>query len=94
MRNTLALLAAVVVIVLALGYFLNWYSLVGIESQGGSHRLQIDVNTSKIKSDIDKGKTKLQQTIEEFKESADEPDVHGKLPSSSPDQSKEPVFRF
>lgn len=72
MRNTLALLAAVVVIVLVLGYFLNWYSLVGVESQGGTHRLQIDVDTKKIKADIDKGKNKLKDTFNEFKESTDD----------------------
>jgi hypothetical protein len=91
MRNTLALLAAIAVLVLALGYFLGWYDLVGVESNGAGHRLQIDVNTNKIKSDIDKGATKIKETIREFQEAGEEGG-----PTKTPDLPKErdPAFRF
>ncbi|MCS6977260.1 MAG: hypothetical protein NZM31_09685 [Gemmatales bacterium] len=80
MKNLLALLAAVVIIVLVVGYFLNWYSIVGIENQSGGHRLQIDVNTDKIKADLKRGKEKLKETWEDFQELPD----HAKTPAEMP----------
>jgi cytoskeletal protein RodZ len=93
MRNTLALLAAVVLIVLVLGYFLNWYSLVGVENNTGSTRLQIDLNTSKIKSDINKGKEKLKDTIEDIQEATNDANPPANLPTA-PSKAGEKVFRF
>jgi len=93
MRNTLALLAAVVLIVLVLGYFLNWYSLVGVESQGGGHRLQIDLNTSKIKADISKGKEKLKETIQEIQDVSENAKTPAELPAA-PKTGSEKIFRF
>lgn len=80
MKNLLALLALVVIIVLVVGYFLNWYSVVGIENQSGGHRLQIDVNTDKIKADLRRGKEKLKETFEEFQDMSD----HAKTPAEMP----------
>ncbi len=80
MKNLLALLALVVIVVLVVGYFLNWYSVVGIENQSGGHRLQIDVNTDKIKADLRRGKEKLKETFEDFQDLSE----HAKTPAEMP----------
>jgi hypothetical protein len=80
-RNLLALLAAFCLTVLVAGYFLNWYTFVGIESHGGNHRLQIDVNTEKIKEDLRRGKEKLRQTWEELQDVSDQTKTPAELPA-------------
>jgi hypothetical protein len=60
----LAFLAAVVLTVAVLGWYLDWYK-VGTHSAGeGHHNLSIDINTTKIGSDLQKGEENLQKILE------------------------------
>jgi hypothetical protein len=56
MRNLLALVGAVVVLVVGLGWYLEWYKL-GTEPAGSGHRkVNADVNTDKITEDLKKAR--------------------------------------
>ena len=55
MRNLLALIGAVVVLVVGLGWYLGWYTL-GTEPAGeGRQKITVDVNTDQIKNNLKKG---------------------------------------
>jgi hypothetical protein len=64
MRNLLALLGAAVVTFAVVGWFLGWYSVKATPGKDGQTHVHIGLNTDKIKTDIDKGKTKLFGLIE------------------------------
>jgi hypothetical protein len=51
MRNLLALIGAVVVLFVGLGWYLGWYKFAIEPSANGQQRIQLDVNTDKILSD-------------------------------------------
>ncbi len=54
MRNLLALIGAVVVLFVGLGWYLGWYSFVLSPGAEGKQRLQVDVDTKKITDDAKK----------------------------------------
>ena len=51
MRNLLALIGAVVVAFVGLGWYLGWYSFALSPSGDGKQRIQVDVDTNKIAED-------------------------------------------
>jgi hypothetical protein len=65
MRNMLALFAAVVLTVVGLGWYLDWYKVRSQPaSVPGHHGVGIDINTNKIGVDLQKGEQKLQQMLD------------------------------
>lgn len=54
MRNLLALIGAVVVLFVGLGWYLGWYSFTLSPGTEGKQRLQVDVDTKKITDDAKK----------------------------------------
>ncbi len=64
MRNMLAFLAAVVLTVGGLGWYLDWYKVHTNPAADGHHNLSIDINTPKIGSDLQKGEENLQKILE------------------------------
>ncbi len=64
MRNMLAFLAAVVLTVAGLGWYLDWYKVNSHPAGEGHHNLSIDINTNKIGTDLQKGEENLQKILE------------------------------
>jgi hypothetical protein len=64
MRNMLAFLAAVVLTVAGLGWYLDWYKVRTHPAEEGHHNLSIDINTNKIGTDLQKGEENLQKILE------------------------------
>jgi hypothetical protein len=64
MRNMLAFLAAVVLTVGGLGWYLDWYKVRSHPAEEGHHNLSIDINTTKIGTDLQKGEENLQKILE------------------------------
>jgi hypothetical protein len=65
MRNMLALFATVILTVVGLGWYLDWYKVRSQPaSVPGQHSVNIDINTSKISTDLQKGEQKIQQILE------------------------------
>jgi len=72
MRNLLALLAAAVLVVGGLGWYLNWFKVQSVTEPLGHRSVNIDINGTKIKQDIHEGETKVQDALnkEEHKNDA------------------------
>ncbi len=66
MRNLLALLAAVVLIVAGLGWYLGWYHVQTTPTADGHREIKVDVDTKKITADVKKGVQEGTQKVEEF----------------------------
>ena len=82
MRNLLALVGAVVVIVAGLGYFLGWYKL-GVESGSPGHpKFNVEVESDKIKQDLKKGREEVSEILHNGSSSVNKT-VEG-LPTSLP----------
>jgi hypothetical protein len=65
MRNMLALFAAGLLTVVGLGWYLDWYKVRSQPaSVPGQHSVGIDINTTKIGTDLQKGEQKIQQMLE------------------------------
>src|SRR5205085_2827813 len=59
MRNTLAFLGALVLAVVALGWYLGWYQVFLAPGQGGHETVKVDIDTKKVSDDLKKGEEKL-----------------------------------
>jgi hypothetical protein len=60
----LAFLAAVVLTVAVLGWYLDWYKVGTHPAAEGHQNLSIDINTTKIGEDLQKGEQNLQKILE------------------------------
>jgi hypothetical protein len=71
MRNLLAFLATALIAFLALGWYLGWYSFQRIPATAGGHQsFNIDINGSKIGSDLQKGEDKIHNMLDKSKAGA------------------------
>jgi hypothetical protein len=64
MRNLLAFFGAAVVVLLGLGWYLGWYSITSQNAGPGQTRLQVDINKTKITTDVEEGAHKTAETIQ------------------------------
>jgi hypothetical protein len=65
MRNLLALGALLILVFVGLGWYLGWYKIVGAPTGDGHTKIQIDLNTNKIKTDVGKGEAKVHDWLTE-----------------------------
>jgi hypothetical protein len=66
MRNTLALLAAGVLAVAGLGWYLGWYQVKSTPLPDGHRAINIDVNGKKIAEDVNKEIKQGSQKLDEI----------------------------
>ena len=66
MRNTLALLAAGVLAVAGLGWYLGWYQVKSTPLPDGHRAINIDVNAQKIVEDVNKEIKQGSQKLDEI----------------------------
>jgi hypothetical protein len=64
MRNTLAFLAAAVLVIAGLGWYLDWYKVGTVPAAGGHREVTIDINGKKVSADVKKGAEKGAEEIE------------------------------
>src|SRR5262249_31146342 len=55
MRNLLAFLAAAVLVFLAMGWYLGWYTFRTVPTSPGHHGYTIDIDTKKTEHDVQQG---------------------------------------
>jgi hypothetical protein len=80
MKNMLALVGAVVVLVAGLGWYLGWYKL-GVEKGTPGHpKVNVEVESDKIKADLKKGKETVGEFIKEHENGKGVPGVPTSLP--------------
>jgi hypothetical protein len=66
MRNTLALLAAGLIVVAGVGWYLGWYRVQTTPSSDGHQHISIDVNKKKIAEDVKHGVQEGTHKVEDF----------------------------
>ena len=64
MRNLLALLAAVVLLVAGIGWYRGWYRVQNSPTSPGHHAVNIDIDKDKIGKDLHEGEEELQKVLE------------------------------
>lgn len=65
MRNLLAFLAAVLLTLAGVGWYLDWYHIRSTPIEGGQKSVTVDINTKKIGEDLLKAEQKIQQRLAE-----------------------------
>ncbi|MGL6096224.1 MAG: hypothetical protein ACRC7O_10565 [Fimbriiglobus sp.] len=61
MRNMLALIGLVVVTFCGVGWYRGWYSFEMSPGESGKQRIQVDVDTDRIKSDAKEATQRIEQ---------------------------------
>jgi UDP-N-acetyl-D-mannosaminuronate dehydrogenase len=85
MRNILAFLAASVICIAGLGYYLGWYSVQSTAGAAGKRQVNIDIDSRKISDDLQKGTEKLQHVIDQSRSAeATSPTTKSKLENTQP----------
>jgi hypothetical protein len=67
MKSFLAFLALVVIVVLGVGYYLNWFKFSSTSS-GDTLNINTQVNKNKINEDVEHAKQKIQGGAQDLKE--------------------------
>lgn len=63
MKNILALLAFGLLVFAGVGWYLGWYKIQSTPTADGHRQISIDLNTPKIKEDLNTGKEKLRDLL-------------------------------
>jgi hypothetical protein len=71
MKNLLAFLAAAVLVFLGVGWYLDWFHVLGAPAPSGHKTFSVDVNADKIESDVQKGGEKVMGAIEKARREAE-----------------------
>ena len=79
MRNILACIAAGVLILAGVGWYLGWFRVQTAPAPDGHREVKIDVDGNKVKADLNKGEQSIEKLIHQGKD--------GKPQSVSPGSS-------
>jgi hypothetical protein len=66
-RNLLALLGLAIVLFAGLGWYLGWYHVALAPAADGHKKVEFDVDTSKLQSDVSAGLDKGKQLVDSFR---------------------------
>jgi hypothetical protein len=67
MRNLLALLAAALLAFVGVGWYLGWYKIERTTAPAGKTAYNVEVDTSKISTDVHRGGEKIQEALDSNK---------------------------
>ena len=76
MRNTLAFMAAAVIALGAVGFYLDWFAIRSAPSAKGQQSYRLDVNTDKITEDAHKAHQRLADKAEQVKRERETDSAH------------------
>jgi hypothetical protein len=65
MRNILAFLAASVIVIAGLGWYLGWYSVQSSAGAAGKRQVNVEIDSRKISDDLQRGTEKIQEAIDQ-----------------------------
>ena len=95
MRNILAFFGALVLTLLAVGWYENWFQVRTTPGTDGNRTISIDIDSTKVTSDIEETEHKIGTFIEEAKKSKAAQPPKDKAPAVDvKDASKEPKFEL
>ena len=70
MKNLVYLLFLALVGFSVAGYFLNWYKFTDDNGTTGHRHLSIDIDTNKVRADLQKGEAKVGETLQNLNQEA------------------------
>jgi hypothetical protein len=85
MRNLLAFLAAAVLTVVGVGWYLGWYRLSSAPADGGKRNVNIEVDTTKIGADVHRGERKVESLLQRRRQEPGPAKVEGGQEASEKD---------
>ncbi len=77
MRNFLAFLAAAVIVMGGVGWYLDWFKVTTKPDGDGHQKVLLDVNTHKVTNDVSNAVEKGKEAIEKDKSAAPKPEEKG-----------------
>jgi hypothetical protein len=77
MRNFLAFLAAAIIVVGGVGWYLDWFKLSTKPNGDGHRKVELDVDTPKVSHDVTNAVEKSRDYIEKEKSAAPKPEEKG-----------------
>lgn len=80
MKNLLALVGAAVVLVVGLGWYLQWFKIGSEQSNAGKPKFSVEVESDKVKVDVNKGKETVVEFIKEHESGKGTPGQPTSLP--------------
>jgi cell division protein FtsX len=83
MRNFLGFLVIVVLVVLAAGYYLGWFTF-STANTGNTTNVNMQINKDKIETDAEKAKQKVQETAKDIGHKIKNGSESGKENNSNP----------
>jgi hypothetical protein len=89
MRNFLAFLAAAIIVMGGVGWYLDWFKVSSKPSGDGHQKVEFDVNTNKAGSDVSTALQKGEQIIEKDKSAAPKSDDKGADVKADPNKGVE-----
>lgn len=98
MKNLLSMTAAGLVIFAGLGWYLDWYKVQRTQLPDGHQSIGIDVNTSQIKNDLQRGRDKVTGYLTNKNGPPPNPSAYppqqGGYPQQQPTQSGYPQTQY
>lgn len=94
MRNLLALGALGLLAFAGIGWYLGWYKVQTTPGTNGHRQIEIDLNTNKIKADVNQGETKVHDWLNDKNntQSTNSPSTPGTTTSFRPTDSSSFIF--
>jgi hypothetical protein len=100
MRNIFAFLGALVLTLLAVGWYENWFQVRTTPGTDGNRNISIDIDSTKVTNDIEEAEHKIQTFVEdEAKKTKAAPPATQPVKDKAPavevkDASKDPKFEL
>jgi hypothetical protein len=92
MRNLLAFMAAAVLTFAGVGWYLDWFRIQTAPSASGHQRVEVDIDSNKITSDIQKGSKEVLQKAEGKLQQVNGPNKQpGETPTTAPANKTTPA---
>jgi hypothetical protein len=70
MKNLLAFVAAAVMMFAGVGWYLDWFQVLGSTGASGHYSVNVDIDGTKIKEDVQKGEAKVADAIDKARKDA------------------------
>jgi hypothetical protein len=91
LRNLLAFLAAAVLTFAGVGWYLDWFKIQTAPAASGHQRVEVDIDASKIGSDLQRGSKEVLQTAEGKLQQVNGAKKTGETPSTAPTNKTPPA---
>jgi hypothetical protein len=75
MRNLIAFVGALFLMVAVVGWYLGWYQVHTLTTSPGHRAVKIDIDTNKVGQDLKKGGEKLEELGDKYRQGAKKHDT-------------------